>query len=206
MPNEKERKKMFWGQRYANVNFETKTGEQERVKFDFDVYNDARLVLEEGKGTPIIFHAIPNRQYRNLRADLIIDLAKLKTNIEEAETLNLWENLLIGNHLSKEIGWKNNEIRRQRLTNEQFFNNKLGGVFCGIITHVKPKYDKNGNKMAFIGILGVENHIEVVCFSSAYKNDKKKFVVGNLVVIAIEKQKRGKEISYIYNGGGVRVK
>jgi hypothetical protein len=59
--------------------------------------------------------------------------------------------------------------------------------------------------MDFVGVLGVTKHIEVVCFASSWADDKAKFKVGWLIEIAVEKQRqKGRGLSYIYNGGGVR--
>lgn len=207
LPNEKERKMKFWGFRYGNVNVESRDGEQRRIKFDIDVFEQVRSVIDNGAGTPVLIHCSNiNASYTSIKGDFIINLEELRKKIKNGEELNLYERIVTGDHPALKYKWENKKIEKEMITHQKFLKNSVGGVFCGVVTHVMKKYDKNGNQMAFIGVHGVKKHIEVICFSSSWMKDRKKFEVGNLIKIAVEKQKqKGRGLSYIYNDGGVKV-
>lgn len=206
-PSKEKREQMFWGARYANVNVEGRDGEQRRIKFDIDVFERVRPVIDQGSGTPIIVHVSNvNASYKTMRADFVVSLTDLRKAIKEDKPLSIWERLVTGRHPAYSYSWKNEKEKNEMLTHSKFKKNRVGGVFCGVITHVRLKYDKNNNEMAFIGIFGAKKHIEVICFASAWTEHKKRFIVGKLVKVAIEKQRqRGRGLTYLYNGGGIKI-
>lgn len=207
LPNKSERERMFWGSRYANVNIEGRDGEQKRVKFDIDVFERVRPVIDQGAGTPVLIHiSNVNGSYKSMRADFVVDVESLRKKIKNGESLEVWERLVTGDHPSFDYAWKSDKEKHQMTTHEKFKKSRIGGVFCGVVTHVRLKYDKNKNQMAFIGIFGARKHIEIICFASTWAEHKRRFVVGELIKVAIEKQRqRGRGMTYLYNGGGVKI-
>ncbi len=209
LPNKQDRKRQFWGHRYANANIEGRDGDQRRVKFDIDIFEQARSVLDSGSGTPVLVHCgNVNAAYSSVKANFILDLESLRKKVKTGEELSMVERLVTGDHPALSYPWKSKKIKNEMTTHEKFKKSNGGGIFCGVITHIRIKYDRNDNQMAFIGVFGVKKHIEVVCFSSNWLQDRKKIIEGSnrLVKIAIEKQRqRGRGLSYFYNGGGVKV-
>jgi len=209
LPNKQDRKRQFWGHRYANANIEGRDGDQRRVKFDIDIFEQARSVLDSGSGTPVLVHCSNvNAAYSSVKANFILDLESLRKRIKTGEELSMIERLVTGDHPALSYPWKSEKIKNEMTTHEKFKKSRGGGIFCGVITHIRIKYDKNDNQMAFIGVFGVKKHIEVVCFSSNWLQDRKKIIEGSnrLIKIAVEKQRqRGRGLSFFYNGGGVKV-
>jgi DNA polymerase-3 subunit alpha len=206
LPSKQERDKQFWGSRYANVNIEGRDGEQKRIKFDIDVFERARPVLDEGPGTPVLIHCSNvNSVYSSIKSDFIINLEELRKKIKNSEEFSIYEDLVLGKHPALLYKWKSEKVKNEMITHEKFKKSRSGGIFCGVITHIKIQYDKNDNQMAFVGLFGVKKYLELVCFSSSWIKDRKKFKAGELVKIAVEKSKqRGRPTSYLYNGGGIK--
>lgn len=207
LPSEEERAKVYWGSRYANVNVEDASGVQNRIKFDIDVFDEMRPLIDAGIGTPVVVHAIANNKFENLRADFAVDLETYRKKIEAGDELSLWEKLIAGTHPAMTRKWKKKSTKKKR-TEHAWVDDKSspGDVFCGVVTHVRLKIDKAGREMAFLGLLGADRHIEVICFGSHWAEAKETFQAGNLIVAAIEKQRdsRRKGWAFFYNGGGVR--
>jgi len=207
LPPEREREKIFWGARYANVNVEDASGVQNRIKFGIDVFDEMRPLIDAGIGTPVIVHAIANGKFENLKADFAVDLETYRKKVEAGDELSLWENLVAGRHPALTRKWKKEATKKKR-TEHPWVDDRSspGDVFCGVVTHVQKKIDRADREMAFFGLMGADRHIEVICFGSHWEEARKHFVPGKLVVAAIEKQRdsRRKGWAFFYNGGGVR--
>jgi DNA-directed DNA polymerase III PolC len=203
-PSEAEKKRMRWGARYSNVNVEDGGGVQNRIKFDTDIFDEMRPIIDAGIGTPVIVHASVNAKFQNLRANFAIDLEVYRKKIDSGDELNIWENIIQGHHPIVDHKWKNDEIREKRTKNE-IVDAKMRdrGLYCGLVTHVQLKYDKNGNEMAFFGILGANEHIEAICFASQWDRYYKRTIkMGSLIIIGVEKQSdRWRGVSYVCVGG-----
>jgi DNA polymerase-3 subunit alpha len=200
LPNRIERKEKFWGARYGNVNIEGRNGEQIRVKFDRDVFEKYQHVLDKGVGTPILLHICSiNKQYKTSKADLAIDVEELRKKIKNRDKLSIYDKIVIGKHPAIFYRWKNKKIRKEMTSGDLFHKNKTNN-FCGIITHVMIRYDKNHRKMAFVGVLGVKRYVEVVFFADMYDKERKKLKEESLVRIKIRKQRKDGALSFIYDG------
>lgn len=216
LPSEVERAKMFWGHRYANVNIEDVGGKQNRVKFDIDVFDDMREVIDAGIGTPVVAHVVPNKHYENLRGHFIIDLEAYRKKVECWDELTIWEHLVAGSHPAKAYQWKATktktaeQIKRDRCDNSKFFSMQTR-AFCGVVTNVMLKYDRRNQEMAFFGMIDASNnYIDCICFGSNWTKQVKEVIKpGAMLQIALDRQKDNrnkKKWQHIFNGGRIRVR
>lgn len=209
LPSEEERKRMFWGHRYANVNIEDKGGKQNRVKFDFDIFDTFRPVIDKGIGTPVVVHATPFAFTGTLRAHFAIDLQAYRTKIKAGDELDIWESVLCRRHPARLYHWKDDAARKRRITNSAFWANPRGGTYVGLVTHVRLKYDRRGGIMAWFGLLAGDNkYIEVMCFASTWMIARRAIKPGRLLMLDVERQPdtfRKKGWAYFFNGGRIKV-
>jgi DNA polymerase-3 subunit alpha len=206
LPSEEERAMQFWGARYANVNIEDRGGKQNRVKFDFDVFDSFRPIIDSGVGTPVIAHTTVSDFTGTLRAQFAVDLAMYKRNVQEVKELSIWEMIVGGRHPAKSYPWPDAETRKERILNRKFFAAKYGGVFVGVVTNVRPKYDKNGGLMANFGLIGGDGRfIDVVCFASVWGQVSNYIKPGRLMKMDIDrKPDRIRGWSHFFSGGRIK--
>jgi DNA polymerase-3 subunit alpha len=214
LPPEEEREMMFWGQRYANVNVEDSGGSQNRVKFDIDIFDDMRELIDTGIGTPVVIHATPNKKYENLNANFAVDLESYRKKIINGEKLNVWENIIYGNHPALTKNWKSTskfdreQIKIQRVKNELFFKGKTK-KFTGVVIRRRLKYDKNGHLMSFFNMMDAEcNSINCICFASSWNKEVENAIkYGNFLSIELDRQvdiRNKGNWQYFFNGGGIK--
>lgn len=196
-PTEDEKRRQFWGTRFAKVNIEDKGGRQNRCIFGIDVFDRCRHIIDMGVGTPVIAHVIPNAKYENVYAQTCVELATLRNKMAEGAEKDVWEQVALGMHPAIFYKWKDEETKTKRAFNRTFKKSPLGGVFTGVVTNVKLKYDKNDNMMAFFGLLAADGMwIEAIAFSSVWDQIKGAIKPGRLVMVEIEKKPD------TYRGGG----
>jgi DNA-directed DNA polymerase III PolC len=196
-----EKKKMRFGEQFANVNLDCSDGSQIRIKFDYDVYNDVKSVLSSGVNTPLIAHVVPNFDYKSIRGDYVINLEDFMKKIKQKNELEFWEKIVVGEHPVLSYPWKNEKTKEKWASNESFRSGQRGGRFCGIVTHVRTKADKKGQEMAFFGLQGVKQHIECVCFGSNWPLIRKGLDVKGLVIIDLKKDGN----NFIYDAGFFKI-
>jgi DNA-directed DNA polymerase III PolC len=206
LPTEEQRAQMFWGKRYANVNVEDASGKQNRMKFDFHIYPRERPLIELGVGTPLLVHCTVNGKYENMRAQFAVSLEGLRKKMKAKEALSVWERVFIGDHPLK--GLKvDPETLKGILSNKAYRKSERGGLFYGMVTDVRPRFDKRGNEMAFFGIIGGDGYyIDVVCFGSQWNDVRSVVKSGVVLKIALDKSwdRERESVSHIFNGGLVK--
>jgi hypothetical protein len=206
LPDEKTRKKQFWGKRYGNVNVEGDGGNNFRVKFDIDIYDDHHDIVEADSGTPIVVHGTVDGKYQRIRAHFAINLEEYRRVVKNGGELTFWQRLVSGDNPVSDYPWKNEELAKDRRFNRRFVSRRSGGVFTGVVTHVRLKYDRKNKQMAFFGLLGETEYIDVISFSSYWCDIRSAVKRGRLISIQIDKvvdEERG--IGYFFNGGKVKV-
>lgn len=206
LPDEEERRKMFWGMRYANLNVEGAGGMNYRVKFDIDIFEDHREIVEADSGTPVIIHASVDGKYNRLKAHFAVNLELHRQAIRGGAEPGFWGRLLSGDHPARSYPWKDQDTGKKRRSNNAFLKSRSGGLFTGLVTHVRLKFDSKGREMAFFGLLGERGYIDVIAFSSVWAGARKAVRRGRLVSMQIDKiadKERG--VGYFFNGGKVRV-
>lgn len=206
LPTERERKEMFWGARYANVNLEDPGGKQYRTKFDIDVFDEYRAIIDKGLGTPVVACVTPNAKYENLKAHFAVNIESLRSKLQSGESLNIWESIVVGKHPALSYEWKNDKIRDIRTTNCKFHKSKDGGFYTGIVTNVRKKYDKNGNEMAFLGVLAADGKlIEIISFASTWRSIGKHISIGKLIAIEVEKKSDRRRSTSYFCGTALKI-
>lgn len=207
LPSKEEMDQQFWGSRYANVNVEESSGKQNRVKFDFPIFDANRALIDKGVGTPVLVHVTASSFTQTCRAQFAIDLAQIRQRLKTGEPLGIWERCVSGDHPAKSYPWKDPAKVRGILRNEQFNRDGIG-LYTGVVTHVQPKYDKRGNLMATFGIIGFgQKYVEALAFSSQWDGIKDVIRPGQLVRIELvrkpDKFRGGTAVHY--DGGIVRI-
>jgi len=205
LPSEEERRQQFWGMRYANVNVEG-AAMNYRIKFDIDIFESHRAIIEGDSGTPVIVHASVDAKYNRLKAHFAVDLEQHRQAVRKGGEVDFWGRLLSGDHPARHYPWKDKETSLKRRSNRAFLKSRSGGMFTGLVTHVRLKFDSKGREMAFFGLLGERGYIDVIAFSSVWAGVRKAVRRGRLATMQIDKiadKERG--IGYFFNGGRVRV-
>jgi len=210
-PTEEEKQWMFWGKRYANVNVEDRGGKQNRFRFDIDIFEDFRELIDKGIGTPMIVHALGlpvlhGALRAQLRAQFAVDLEAFRKRVRGGESLNLWERILVGRHPAWDYPWKDERTREARTSNAAFWEAKHNGMFTGVVTNVRLKYDKNHRKMAFFGLLAADlRFVDVIAFNSSWGEIQTAVKTGRLITIQLEgKRDHYRGFSHFYDGGRVK--
>lgn len=212
LPTEADRAKMFWGRRYANVNVEDAGGKQNRIKFDIDIFDDMREIVDAGVGTPVIVHVRPNKHFENLKAHFAVNLESYRKKVEEKSELTTWEKLVAGKHPAAR-SWQATskstaaEVADQRMNNTKFFGMK-SARFTGVVTNVMLKYDKNDHQMAFFGMVdAANNYVDCICFASNWTKKVREVIkAGRLLLIELDRQKDNRNKAkwqYFFNGGKI---
>jgi len=183
-PDEDEKRRIFWGARYSNINIEDESGAYQRVKFDIDNFEMHRSIIDKGEGTPVIFHAGINKKNRFLHGDIMVDLGAMKRKIDagEVDSLTYWEvhvlESVVGHHWRKNI--------------ERYLAKKSAGrkhVYVQVIAIVmrnRLKIDKRDQEMGFITLGGHTGAIQCICFGSYYPKVKDKLKVGNVLKLNLK--------------------
>lgn len=209
MPSDQERREQFWGARYANVNIEERSGKQNRVKFDHDVFDANRHIIDKGLGTAVLAHVTASEFTQTLRAQFAIDIEDCRTRYRADAVRTQWEMIVMGTHPAKVYPWKDDTLRKARITNDRFWKSQNGGVFVGVVTNVRLKYDKKGGLMAYFGLIGGDlRFTEVTCFASMWLQIRAAIQPGKLIKIELARQPdtwRRKGLSTMFNGGQVKV-
>jgi DNA polymerase III alpha subunit len=98
-------------------------------------------------------------------------------------------------------------MRQKWARNDRFHETaKESEIFCGVVTHVRRKFDRKKNEMAYFGLMGVHEAIEVICFASTWCEVSEHIRSGRLLKIKITKARdelRG-GISYFFDGGTLK--
>lgn len=206
LPTELERRHQFWGSRYANVNIEDKSGKQNRFKFDIDIFDACRPIIDLGIGSSLLVHATASDFTGTLRVQFAIDLEGYRARVRAGDELMLWERVVSGNHPAVTYPWADEKTRDLRVANSAFWRSQAGGVYTGLVSNIKLKYDRKGGLMAFIGMIsGDGKFIEVMCFASIWAKAKTVIRVGRLLKLDIERQPdKRKGWCHFYNGGRIQ--
>jgi len=203
LPSETEKRRMFWGSRYANINIEERTGTQNRFKVDFHIFDDHRAIVDKGVGTPLVAFATPMAFTGTFRAHFLVDMEVLRAKLTSGDEMDVWENIVTGRHPALVYRWASESVREERSTNAKF--EKYGGHFCGVVTHIQPKYDRKGGLMAYLGLLAGDGRYErVLVFASVWQHIKRKLKRGMLVRMELERKPDRGGWTCFYNGGHVK--
>jgi len=194
-PGEEEKRRIGWGQRYANVNLEDASGVQHRVKVDIDIFEQYRHIIDKGEGTCVAMHAGITKQFHSVRCHYMADLEEIRQKQKMDIPLVGWERCFTPKHPVLKYTSKT-------------LSSKIAGrkavTVTGVITHVKRTWDKRGQQMAFCGLQdGHGNLIELVVFASVYGDAKENLIPGSIVDASVRKDGRS---YFLADDGIIRVR
>jgi DNA polymerase-3 subunit alpha len=194
---DKEKQMKFFGNIYANVIVEGKEGIQRRVKFDHEIYQLYKHVIELDSGSPVFILAKANKVYKNIQAFYITDLEKLRNNLKSNEKIDIFEKIIIG---EKSVKKTLRGLSDSAIVTKAKGNRKRKVDFYGVVLKIRRHYDKNNNQMGFFEMIdGSGNIINCICFSSIWSYLRISLKIGLAIKIPLVKKKN----FYEYQGGEI---
>ncbi len=176
-PSDEDKVKMGWGKRYANLNVEDKSGRNQRIKVDVDIFDQFRHIIDKKTAT-VAAHVGLNTAYHSMRASFIVDIDDLALRLKSDENpdlspfeLSLWRGWDMG-------GFAGAKIKDSNVT------------VMAMVARLYRKIDKKGNEMAFITLIcgdGIDR--DVVCFASSWPAFKDKLKQGQIRRFVLKRDK-----------------
>jgi DNA polymerase III alpha subunit len=175
--DEDERKRLRWGEMFANIQIEQSNGAGKRIKVDVEVFDQYKPILDKGNGTPIAAH-VALRQgggWESLRVHFMVDVAELRRKVIGCEPLSVFDRALLPGAHPVEKHSTANIVRIAMKAKKKF-------TVVGLVTHLNAKLDRRNEEMAFFGLLDSHgNYLDALCFASSWQRYRKKFGVGDVV-------------------------
>jgi len=104
---------------------------------------------------------------------------------KEMESLGVWLSSTPFDRIAE-------QDRKNLLDASQLESAPVGKHLCaGILKKSKEITNKNGEKMAFLSILAVNDYVDITCFADTWEKYKKVFQPGELGLYAVTKNARG---------------
>lgn len=192
LPTEEERERQKWGARYANVNFEDASGTNNRVKVDWDIFDDVRPIVDSPMGTPVVLLATVNSKFQNMRAKMMVSLSALRAKYDSGEPLDVWEKIITGAHPALSYPFKSKALRAQAMTPYRTLLSRRKTAVTGVVTNLRTKKDKRSNTMAWFGLVGPGgDFVDIVVFGSTWPLFNKAIKVGELITVEVSRMKDG---------------
>ena len=179
--------------RFVNLYLEGPAARRRRVQLDWHIVDDLQPVVSSGVGTPVLALVKPSREYDSFRAAIVLDVRRLKIALESRKDLSVWELIATGHHPALEYPWKKKASRREAmLTLDRFRDLRTTTIFkaTGVVVGVKRKIDRNGDEMAFFGLVGVNGYLDCICFGRAWPDFKTAIKNGQLLTVRLQKTGR----------------
>ena len=192
-PSDKEKKRIGWGKRYANVNIENPLGIR-RINIDIDVFPTFRQIIDRGLQTPVLIIGNLLKWSEVIYADVIVDLDEFRDileldikMIEKYQKMNPFQKYLIKHPCS----------RLKEQTTKSDINDLKYGVSQGVreimalVTRVKYHWTKKDKKMAFVEIEDVSGNLSCILWPEGVLKYGQKIKVGSVIKAFIKKNKDG---------------
>jgi DNA polymerase III alpha subunit len=178
-PDDEEKARIGWGKRYANVNVEDESGVQQRIKVDFDIFEDYRWIIDQGTGTCVVMCCVMFPKSQSIRCCFMADLETMRQNLKDGVP---WTGAAswFKEHPLEKHGGKKADIRKWAGKMAVKKGQKASGLI-GWVLSVKEHLDKNKNTMAFFDLGGIKGCISGLCFASSFDTYKKALKPGNIV-------------------------
>lgn len=179
-PDDDKKLKMGWGQRYANLNIEDKSGRNQRVKVDVDIFERFRHIIDKGDNTIVAAHVSLSKggNYKSIRASFLVDLDDLRTKLANEDELGTLE-------LALWKGWTPGDGARKCLANGSRIRVRA------LVARVSVKRDKKNNEMAFITTICADGKDrEMICFASSWPEFRNRIKQGVIAEFTVEKDKK----------------
>jgi len=190
-PDKKEKQRIGWGKRYANVNIDNIHGIK-RVNTDIYTFPTYRHIIDKGLQTPVLIVGTLMKWSEVINADMIIDLDHIREimdkNIslkEKYKQLLPQEKYLIKHPCSffkdrattvKELKYGISEGTRQVVV---------------LITKVKNHWTKKNKKMMFVELEDETSYLSTIAWPECVIKHSKKIQPGTVIRMYIKKNKDG---------------
>jgi DNA polymerase III alpha subunit len=194
-PDEKEKKRIGWGKRYANVNVEDETGIQ-RINIDIDTFPSFRHIIDKGLNTPVLISGRTFAQSEVMFADIMVDLDEFREILERKDldikgkfkAMNPFQRYFL-QHPAKLVNKQANSI----VPLSSISGTPRVGCFkvCGLILRIKFHWTKKDKRMAFIDIEDDTGCMNVICWPEGLNKYRKELVQGNVISMFVKKDKDG---------------
>lgn len=181
-PSPKVQEKIGWGKEWLRLTVEGIDGKPIWIKVDYQLVPIFKPIIESGSSPGIIFCAETNPRYGSLILHFMADLDRLVTKVENKERLQLYERLFV-DHPSMTFQWKSKSDRVVAMLDfeEVVKRDRRKIHVIGIIDRIHERPDKNGDLMAFFGLVGIRGYIRVLCFSRSWEKYKERIKPGYLM-------------------------
>lgn len=192
-PTEKEKKRIGWGKRYANVNIENTLGIR-RINIDIDVFPTFRQIIDRGLQTPVLLVGNLLKWSEVIYADVIVDLDEFRDILDK--DIKMREKYLLMNpfqkYLIKHPCSFHSEIAPKSNINELKYGVSSGiREIMALVTRVKWHWTKKEKKMAFVEIEDLSGNLSCILWPEGVLRFGQKIKVGSVIKAFVKKNKDG---------------
>lgn len=175
------------GERWAAIELEDEDGDRVKIKFDDELFNTYRDVLDEGAGALVAVN-IAVSKYGGVKPAVFVNLLKIRNSWRTGEALTPKQVLVTAafhplQEAERRFDW---------------WRDKKSKV---LILNVNTRREKiSRRKFAFVRVdAGIGDTSEVVVFASVYEECRKLLKVGNIVNFRAKREKKGGLIAVAVN-------
>lgn len=193
--DEETKARMGYGRQTASLFVEGANGAKIKVKIEADECERYREILSRNKSMDLIIGGSVGRKYKGhqpFKLRYLVALEDLQASIKSWEPLTFEQALIIGEHPIESSSATEAQLKVARgdfnafvAKIDKFYQAKgkaVSATFVGAVGWLRQKNDKNGNAMAWIGVVNTRGEaIEAVAFSSTWKRYCGTLNAGSLV-------------------------
>lgn len=190
-PDEEVREAIGWGKPWlrltlAGLNFSC------WVKLDWQLVDEFRDAVDRpGREAPVVLVSARTRpDWQNLDAHFVAGLDRLADGdgVAALDGLTLWERMFVS-HPAETYPFDSKADRRLAQKNLVGAARRATGWFSviGVVSRLFERRDKRRRLMAWLGISGPRDYIDVVCFGSAWPEYRAHIKRGALVKLRLKK-------------------
>lgn len=192
-PSDKEKKRIGWGRRYANVNIENTLGIR-RINIDIDTFPTFRQIIDRGLQTPVLLVGNLLKWSEVIYADIIVDLDEFRDILdkevkmrEKYQIMNPFQRYLIKHPCSI--------LSEYRMKSD--INDIKYGISSGVreimalVTRIKWHWTKKDKKMAFVELEDVTGNLSCILWPEGVMKYGKILKVGTVIKVGIKKNEDG---------------
>jgi len=197
-PSTKEKKRIRWRARYANVNVDDETG-LHRCNVDIDYFPAFRPIIDKGNGTPVMISARAFEKSQTLFANVMVDLDHLRKIMDKK--INMKEKFELMNEFEKYFFKHPTKFvkKQNKCMDISIANVRKGGVFrvIGLVMRIKKHWTKKNELMYFLDIEDDTGNLSMIVWPSEVKKWSKFLVRGNIVAIRVKKNADGSFLNHM---------
>lgn len=190
-PDAKEKKRIGWGKRYANVNIDNTQGIK-RINIDIDIFPTFRHIIDRGLQTPVLMVGNMLTFNEVIYADIIIDLDEFREIIEsdgsmkdKFKRMNPWQQYLLRHPCSR----IKSELKTgsHSLVDIKYKYGKGIKQTIALVTRVKWHWTKKNKKMAFVELEDETGYLSCILWPEGVQKYSNIFNVGTILKLSIKK-------------------